>query len=398
MQNKLYTGDNLYIMNGMDSESVDLIYLDPPHNSKRIYFAPIGSKAEGIAFSDMWTWSDVDKECLKGLEQYPALVEYIYLIGEIHSKDTMSYIAYMTQRIIQMHRVLKDTGSLYLHVDPTASHYLKIVLDQIFGQKNFQNELIWYYKNANRGKKRFARSHDVILYYSKSKKFMFNADDVLVPYESGMTAWSRARAGRDMPKGKIPDDVLTIPAINGMAKERTGYPTQKPLALMHVIIQASSKEGEVVFDPFCGCATTCLAAQQLNRKWIGIDISSKAVDLLVQRLSGKSDTDDKDILFNNNFTHTNKIPHRTDIKIEKPTVSIKERLFEEKKGMCNGCGKKFKIGHFEIDHIIPKSKGGGDYYENFQLLCGSCNKVKGDRSMEDLVAKIRERANAVKNV
>ena len=396
MKNTLYTGDNLYIMNGMNSESVDLIYLDPPYNSKRIYFAPIGSKAEGIAFKDMWTWSDVDKEYLKGLEQYPALVEYIYSIGEIHSKGTMAYIAYMTQRIIQMHRVLKDTGSLYLHVDPVASHYLKIVLDEIFGKDNFQNELIWYYKNASRGKKRHAKSHDIILYYSKSKKFTFNADEVLVPFESGMTAWSRIRDGREMPKGKVPDDVLTIPAINGMAKERTGYPTQKPLALMHVIIQASSEKGDVVFDPFCGCATTCLAAQQLQRQWIGIDIENKAVDLLVQRLSGKSDTDNKDILFND-FIHTNKIPHRTDIKIEKPSVSIKERLFAEQKRACNGCGTELDIRHFEIDHIIPKSKGGGDYYENFQLLCTNCNRVKGDRPMEELIAKIREHANAVKN-
>ena len=397
MTNTLYTGDNLYILNGMNSEMVDLIYLDPPFNSKRTYSAPIGSKAMGAEFKDIWTWSDVDAECLNALDDHPALVEYIYSIGRVHGKAMMSYITYMAQRIIQMHRVLKDTGSLYLHVDPTASHYLKIVLDQIFGKDNFQNEIIWYYKNASRGRKRFAKSHDIILVYSKIKDFTFYADNVLVPFESGMTAWRKAKSGGDMPKGKVPDDVIIMPSLNTMASERTGYPTQKPLALLHKIIEASSAEEDIIFDPFCGCATTCVAAQQLNRRWIGIDIESKAADLLVQRLSGKREGGDKDILFKD-FIHTDRIPHRTDIKIEKPSISIKERLFAEQKRVCNGCGTQMDIRHFEIDHIIPKSKGGGDYYENFQLLCGNCNRVKGDRPMEELVAKLRAREGAVKKI
>ena len=397
MQNTLYTGDNLYILNGMNSEMVDLIYLDPPFNSKRTYSAPIGSKAMGAEFKDIWTWSDVDAECLNALDDHPALVEYIYSIGRVHGKAMMSYITYMAQRIIQMHRVLKDTGSLYLHVDPTASHYLKIVLDEVFGKDNFQNEIIWYYKNASRGRKRFAKSHDIILVYSKIKDFTFYADNVLVPFESGMTAWRKAKSGGEMPKGKVPDDVIIMPSLNTMASERTGYPTQKPLALLHKIIEASSAQEDIIFDPFCGCATTCVAAQQLNRRWIGIDIESKAADLLVQRLSGKREGGDKDILFKD-FIHTDRIPHRTDIKIEKPSISIKERLFAEQKRICNGCGTQMDIRHFEIDHIIPKSKGGGDYYENFQLLCGNCNRVKGDRPMEELVAKLRAREGAVKKI
>ncbi len=382
MKNTLYTGDNLYIMNGMDSDSVDLIYLDPPFNSKRTYSAPIGSQAAGVAFKDIWTWSDVDKECLDGLEQYPKLVEHIYSIKCIHSEGMMSYITYMTQRIIQMHRVLKDTGSLYLHVDPTASHYLKIVLDQIFGKDNFQNEIIWYYKNSSRGRKRFAKSHDVILAYSKTKDFTFYADNVLVPFESGMTAWRMEKHGSEMPKGKVPDDVIIMPSLNTMAKERTGYPTQKPLALLHKIIEASSKEGDIVLDPFCGCATTCVAAQQLQRQWIGIDIEAKAADLLMQRLS-----DDSGIF--ESFVHTYQTPQRTGIKIEKPSKTIKNRLYKTQKGICKGCKNKFDSVNFEIDHIIPKSKGGGDYYKNFQLLCGNCNRVKGNRPMEELVAKLR---------
>ena len=146
-----------------------------------------------------------------------------------------------------------------------------------------------------------------------------------------------------------------------------------------------------MFDPFCGCATTCVAAQQLQRKWIGIDIEAQAAELLVQRLS-------EDGGMFKDFIHTDKIPHRTDIKIEKPSVSIKERLFKAQKGACKGCAKQFDAVNFEIDHIIPKSKGGGDYYENFQLLCGNCNRVKGDRPMEELVAKLRAREGAVKKV
>ena len=169
-----------------------------------------------------------------------------------------------------------------------------------------------------------------------------------------------------------------------MSKERTGYPTQKPLALLNRIIKASSNEGDIVFDPFCGCATTCVAAQQLNRKWIGIDIEKKAVDLLMERLRGDAG------LFTD-FIHRKDIPQRTDLTIEPITKSIKEKLYEQQKGLCNACNVSMRIIDFEVDHIIPKAKGGGDYYENYQLLCGNCNKVKGDKPMGYLRIKIKAR-------
>ncbi len=397
MQNTLYTGDNLYILNGMNSDSVDLIYLDPPFNSKRTYSAPIGSKAMGAEFKDIWTWSDVDAECLNALDNHPALVEYIYSIGRVHGKAMMSYITYMTQRIIELHRILKQTGGLYLHIDPTASHYLKIVLDEVFGKNGFRNEIIWHYYNGTSNvRSAYVRKHDVILFYAKdASQLMFDEDAAREPYAEDSNFVKNPDSYQDKykpnPLGKRMHDVWRIPTINNMAKERTGYPTQKPLALLKRIISASSKEGDVVFDPFCGCATTCVAAQQLQRKWIGIDIESQAAELLVQRLS-------EDGGMFKDFIHTDKIPHRTDIKIEKPSVSIKERLFKAQKGACKGCAKQFDAVNFEIDHIIPKSKGGGDYYENFQLLCGNCNRVKGDRPMEELVAKLRAREGAVKKV
>ncbi|MDR0327400.1 MAG: site-specific DNA-methyltransferase, partial [Planctomycetaceae bacterium] len=144
--NTLYTNDNLYVLSGLNSESVDLIYLDPPFNTKRMYSAPIGSKAAGANFKDMWTWKDVDEYYLDSLaDNFPALTKYITNVGAVHSKPMMAYLTYMSQRIIEMHRILKSTGSLYLHCDQTASHYLKLLLDSVFGKRGFVNEIVWSY-------------------------------------------------------------------------------------------------------------------------------------------------------------------------------------------------------------------------------------------------------------
>ncbi len=460
MQNMLYTGDNLYILNGMNSETVDLIYLDPPFNSKRIYSAPIGSKAAGASFKDMWKWKDVDEEYLNGLRKYPELVDFIYSIGGIHSKGMMSYITYMAQRIIQLHRVLKSTGSFYIHCDPTASHYLKIMMDEIFGQNNFRNEIIWErIKAGKQGKgksRRYGACHDTILFYTKTDKYEIHAYRDLTKAETdkkfnkvsadgrryyddsshifrpmglgevpslcfewrGFTApnpsgWTMTKENleKEYQKGnflirengklerrKYIDDYRGFPLNSNWSdippasgNERTGYPTQKPLALLNRIINSSSKEGDIVLDPFCGCATTCVASQMMQRKWIGIDIEAQAATLLVERLS-----DDGGMF--KDFVRPTKLPERTDIKYEKSAVPIKDRLFKEQKGICNGCKEKFNIVNFEIDHIMPRSKGGGDYYENFQLLCGNCNRVKGNRPMEELIARLRKRAEAIKKV
>jgi site-specific DNA-methyltransferase (adenine-specific) len=157
-QNTLYTNDNLYVLSGMNSESVDLIYLDPPFNTKRMYSAPVGSKAAGASFKDMWTWQDVDEGYLDSLaDNFPALAKYIASVGAIHSKPMMAYLTYMSQRIIEMHRVLKETGSLYLHCDSTASHYLKSLLDSVFGKNNFRNEIVWCYTGGTDTKKNVAK-------------------------------------------------------------------------------------------------------------------------------------------------------------------------------------------------------------------------------------------------
>ena len=378
----MWTGDNLPILRGINSDCIDLIYLDPPFNSNANYAAPIGSKAAGAEFKDTWTLTDIDNEWINLIEsKHPQL--HKVLLATIRDSDK-SYLVYMASRILEMHRILKDTGSIYLHCDPTMSHYLKMVMDVIFGRNRFINEIIWHYSNASRGKKRFAKAHDVILWYSKGDNYVFNKDDVLVPFESGMTEWrykSGGQAGKPIPKGKMPDDVIKIPSLNAMAKERTGYPTQKPLALLDLLIKASSNEGDIVLDPFAGCATTCVAAQDASRNWGGIDISEKACQLVKQRLH-------EELGMLGKIIARDDIPQRTDLGKLPNYKTHKDTLYGEQGGYCAGCGTHFEARNLDVDHIIAKSKGGTDHIENLQLLCGACNSTKGDRGMEYLKMKL----------
>ncbi|MCL2743079.1 MAG: HNH endonuclease [Planctomycetaceae bacterium] len=407
-QNTLYTHDNLCVLSGLNSGLVDLIYLDPPFNTKRTYSASVGSRAAGTSFKDMWTWQDVNEHYLDTLAvKFPELTKYIATVGGIHGKAMMAYLTYMAQRIIEMHRILKDTGSLYLHCDPTASHYLKSLLDGIFGKNNFRNEIVWCYQTAGKGKSSFAKKHDIIFLYSKTREYIFNTEGASIPRRTKNHLRTNIDENERIyqektdratgkvyrwynDKGQILEDYWTdINALNRSEKERVGYPTQKPLALLHRIIKTSSKEGNIVMDPFCGCATTCVAAQQLGRKWIGIDIENQAVGILVERLS-----DDAGLF--KDFIATEQIPKRTDIKEVLPSESVKQRLYKEQNGKCNACGHDFEIWNLELDHIIPSTKGGGDYYENYQLLCASCNRIKGDRPMEYLRLKIETREKMMK--
>ena len=389
----IFTGDCLGVMRGFDSDSIDLIYLDPPFNSNANYAAPIGSKAAGAEFKDTWNLSEIDLEWVVLLEkEYPELHA---ILRAVLNKSDKSYLIYMAVRILEMHRILKPKGSIYLHCDPTMSHYLKVIMDAIFGRKNCRNEIIWYYKNASRGKKQFAKAHDVIFWYSKTDDYVFNRDKILQAYESGMTEWRHKKQGKKTPRGKTPDDVITLPSLNTMSKERTGYPTQKPLALLRKIIETSSKPGDLVLDPFCGCATTCVAADGLDRPWIGIDVSEKAVELVAHRIKDIQGGLIENISHWDTAKNKNGLPQRTDLGKLPPPKSQRERLYELQNGVCNGCGEHFAIKIMEVDHIIAKSKGGTDHFENLQMLCSSCNKIKGDRGMEYLKSSLRlkERLN-----
>ena len=226
LPNTIWTHDNLPIMRRMNSASVDLIYLDPPFNSKHDYAAPIGSKAAGAAFKDTWTLDDVKIEWIDELEaRRPHLFHVI--LAAMNPSDK-SYLVYMAMRILEMHRILKPTGSIYLHCDPTMSHYLKLLMDSIFGRANFQNEFIWYYSGGGASKRRWARKHDVILYYTSSKSWTFNADSVRTPYK-WVDGQTRANGSdRDLNRGKLPDDVWEH---NSVMPGQKSAPVTRPRSL-----------------------------------------------------------------------------------------------------------------------------------------------------------------------
>ncbi len=446
----IFTGDNLPILRGMDSASVDLIYLDPPFNSNRHYSAPIGSKAAGAEFKDTWTLEDTDDAWWGELaDAHPALYRVIDAAGASGGKGDKAYCIYMAVRLLEMHRVLKSTGSLYLHCDPTMSHALKLLLDAIFGARNFINEITWKrYAVHSLATTGFDTVSDILLFFSKNKKEIsftnvFSSRDnaemkkqfplvepetkrrfqhVALEQSSNQSSafetriiqgkrvvsdlgwrWTQqtfdkrlaknphliywTRTGRpryklyaDQYKGKPVGNIWTdIAYLSTGNAERLGYPTQKPLKLLQRIVQASSNKGDVVLDPFCGCATACLAAESLQRQWIGIDISPKAFELINVRLKKE---------LGGIFSQ---VIHRTDIPARiggKRSKDIKHILFGKQEGLCNGCRSAFEFRNFEIDHIVPKDAGGADDDHNLQLLCGWCNRKKGKRSMEYLKAEL----------
>ena len=304
----LWTGDNLDIMRGMNSDSVDLIYLDPPFNSNANYAAPIGSQAAGAEFKDTWGLDEIKLAWHALIKQnHSALYDYPKAVREIHNDSMMAYLIYMAIRIMEMKRLLKDTGSIYLHCDPTASHYLKMLMDCVLGRECFRNEIIWHYSGWNaKLASNFNRRHDIVFYYSKSvhkKSVKFNSctspwvsekeyiharkQKVMIDLDGRQYVTSDAGGGKRVKRylidamqyGKPVDDVWSIDKLNNSAKEAVGYPTQKPLALLKRIIKASSNYDDVVLDPFCGCATACIAAEAEQRNWVGIDISQKQPSL-----------------------------------------------------------------------------------------------------------------------
>ncbi len=359
--NRLYYGDNLHVLREqIPSESVDLIYLDPPFNSSAnyniLFKSPKGEQSEAqiTAFEDTWHWTNESARTLEQLKfKHGELAELLDLmVRQFGHNDLSAYLVMMAVRLVELHRVLKPTGSLYLHCDPTASHYLKMILDMVFGIENFRNEIIWKRKagrgETNKSAIRFGATTDTILFYARSKATKFerqyrasnpeyiaskfthvDADgrryrladltspsyrpNLVYEYKGHMPtskgwAVSRERMEQMDREGRlyIPEDPSKriqrkryldelagetvdslwddIPPINSMAKERLGYPTQKPVALLERIIQANSNPGDIVLDPFCGCGTAVHAAQKLDRQWIGIDLTHLAIALIEKRL------------------------------------------------------------------------------------------------------------------
>ena len=457
----------------MNSNIVDLIYLDPPFNSNAVYGAPIGGEKTEEIFKDIWTLRDVDLAWWKSIrKRNKALYTYLDAVDKLHSKSMKSYLIYMAVRLIEMQRVLKSSGSIYLHCDQHASHYLKPLMDAIFGRTKFRNEIVWQ-RTMGKGLNptRFLRNTDHIFFYSNGEKPVWNqpymdfsedygigweedrygkwesadlsggkagSDEAYMPFKAAsppagrawapprrekfpssvpfpndyenmgvqqklaildklsMIHWSKKtkRGGgrpyykkyRSTLKGIYRSNLITdIPPVKG--EESEDYPTQKPLALLDMLIRAASNGKDMVFDPFCGCATTCVAAEFAGRKWVGVDISDEAARLVEKRLSGKTD-----FWKFKNFTT---IPARDDIG-EIPNLNnprekekLRDEIWNDQDGHCFLCFNqhpKMNIRMFDIDHIIPRALNGTDHRDNLQLLCRPCNLDKGVKTYEEALA------------
>lgn len=461
----LFHGDNLEFLRAMNSESIDLIATDPPFNKGRDFHATPDSLAKGAKFQDRWSWErDVHQDWIDQLtDDYPKLIEAIESARYAHSDSMGAFMCFMSVRLLEMHRLLKPTGSIYLHCDPTASHYLKAVMDAIFGWKNFRDEIVWRRnesgaKGSQHSAKRWGNNVDHLLYYSKSDKAKLDArivkdltdneikrkfpkvDENGQRYNTKMTAWRSPSMGarpnlvyefmglfppypsgwrlgpkrmqEEYEKGNIivvgdklerrsyakdyqgvsPGNLWadTELLLGAQSKERTGYPTQKPTSLYERIIKASSNEHDIVCDPFAGCATTCVAAEHLRRRWVGIDIWDKAHDVVVNRLHNEVGVFGK-------VTYTSQVPERTDDKQEAvPFLRVRERvkepdgprwsrakmyeyLLDQYGPRCQGCDRTFDDQRYlQLDHNVPRSDGGINHITNRILLCGPCNQLKSN--------------------
>ncbi len=365
----IFTGDNLDILRGINSEWVDLIYLDPPFKSDQTYAAPLDSEARGAEFDDVWTLRDMKQEWIEEIEiRRPALYHLINGAKLAHSESMAGYLTFMSIRLIELHRVLKSTGSIYLHCDPHASHYLKAIMDAMFGEQSYKAQITWQRTSAHNDSRTFGNVCDNILFYGSQARIndaqvrtpldrnyvsaFYRHEDERGAYQVGHLTAAEVRTGESsqvwrghdpnrinrhwaVPKngsyavwieehfipgyrsivsplarlealdsagfihypsgegaprlkryvasnpGQVPSNLWTdISPISPRARERTGWRTQKPVALLERIINASSRDNDFVLDPFCGCATACIAAEKLGRQWIGIDILPQTAEVL----------------------------------------------------------------------------------------------------------------------
>ena len=474
----LYICDNLRVLRGINSGCIDLIATDPPFNTKRQFNAPLGSKAAGQKFDDRWRWDEVTDEWHDLIAtDYPAIKELIEAAvvieggtvnrnGEIDTgrvtNSLAAFLVWMAPRLIEMQRVLKPAGSIYLHCDPTASHFLKLLMDSIFGKNNFRNEVIWLrYSGRSKGSQHTPKSYgvhnDSLLFYAASPitkmvhpyreltkdeiderypkidaqgrrytgiahfrgrnmgerpNLCYTWRGFTNPHPSGWRL-SKERIEQEYQDGKVvihengrlerrrfydPEKGVSLGNVwtdiqPPKKKESTGWSTQKPLELYERIIKASSNKGDLVLDPFAGCATTCVAAETLERKWVGIDIDPVAEQVTKERLynvSGLSQQIDDEFV-----TVLKHPPRRTDIPII--TQSKMRLMLWKKQGRrcanyycsLNQNNHEIRKEDVHLDHIIPKSRGGTDDLENRIALCGNCNMRKSSKAWGEFLDKER---------
>ena len=426
----LYHGDNLGFLRGLNSGSVDLIATDPPFNKGRDFHATPDSLASGAKFQDRWSWErDVHADWIEQIEDdWPAVWKVITAArgeevkdGKFEGDDIAAFLCFLGVRLIEMHRVLADTGSIYLHCDPTADYWIRALMDAVFGRKNYRNAIIWAYKGSNSPTKQsFNSKHDVILFYSKSCDSAWNWP--MDPYDPGDIAKYKRRTTLSVdpamhslqtPSANVGCTVDTAPrrihAVDGglgsigrlriFAKERVGYPTQKPIALYERIIAASSNEGDVVLDPFAGCATTPIAAEKLGRQWIAMDLWDGAHGMILDRMQREVRMDNPSGGYEVQLVTAP--PERTDAgEVAAPFLYVPEHREREpwerlRKSeirarleraqaspagggvTCAGCGRVRDGEELELDHRMPRAGGGENYITNRVLLCGPCNRRKG---------------------
>ena len=437
--NALYEMDNLEVLRGMNSETIDLIATDPPFNIKRNRSGTAGHYVDNWKWGDtgilpdQWKWNEVHPKWLEEIkDNHTELYHAIDAAKHCQGEDTAAFLCFLSVRLIEMHRILKPTGSIYLHCDPTASHYIKMCMDAIFSKKNFRNEIVWHYRRWTAASKRFQKMHDIIFYYTKTNNYIFTkplqeyADEKYIEDTvRGMIDGKLVRLKDDKGNyikreeqkgGVLMHDVWNdINFIGPTANERTGSPDQKPLDLYARIIDASSNEGDLVLDPFCGCATTIIAADSLKRRWVGIDrrvdaryhiitrlmeIDRKARDLLLNKYSNAEDLkkylDEQTEKRGISYYHTEP-PVRTDGETDQDSVPELSHVYQhhleplhshaemhqflvDQFGLkCWGCNfvppdKRY----LHLDHIVPKSDGGTNDIDNRALLCQPCNSKKSN--------------------
>ena len=481
----IWNADNLEVMRGMNSQTVDLIYLDPPFNSAKNYKG--SGNASSQEFNDNWSEKQlIEWDMLKGIRDNVDLVRtqdwwpMMELVKEKHSKEMYYYLGFMAVRLLQMKRLLKDTGCIYLHCDDMASAHLKFLMDAIFGKDNYRNRITWRrHHTAKFTRIKFARNSDDILFYSATKQHEIKPVRLTYHNEKTIKQWYRKTDSKGRyidypltgpgvskglsgqvwrganPKGRhwaVPNvlkeryeketgkelhgtvierldeladsgyiefnssgnpswrkylsdaqppivdniwDDEDVKPLGRTSKERTGWATQKPLSLLKRILVSSSEIGDVVFDPFCGCATTLIAAATNDRRFIGCDIDEEVCDIVTMRWQHTADMffESTDRNIRESIHITKDLPERSESIAANDPLSKLTRsdvrglygrdLYGLQEGYCPGCKEHEKFKNMDVDHIIPRKQGGTNDRENLQLLCRKCNTSKGGRTMEE---------------
>ena len=493
--NTLYEMDNLDVLRGMNSNTVDLIATDPPFNTKRNRSGSAGFYVDNWKWGDtsilpdQWKWNEVHPKWLEEIkDNHTALHHAIDAAKHCQGEDTAAFLCFLSVRLIEMHRILKDTGSIYLHCDPTASHYIKMCMDAIWGKKNFCNEIVWERikgagKTSQHAPRSWGRSSDSLLWYSKNNSYQFNSDAIKVPYSEeylmknfpnwddkgrykkrspfrppGLGArpnlcyeykgfipphpsgWTVSKSKlktiddegdleitpdgkvyrKQRPDGMMPNNIWTD-ISQAAGNERTGSPDQKPLQLYKRVIKASSNEGDLVLDPFCGCATTIIAAQQLNRRWIGIDRRKDARYHIIIRLMGISPKERKRLEkygTDKEWLDRQMQPYEMYYQTEPPIRTDTEKQTSPKLAHIYPIESEHRLSHAEmhdilinqfglkcwgcnfippdkrylqLDHIIPKIDGGTNDIDNRALLCQPCNLKKSSKMSLNALRKQNKR-------